>query len=102
MGHDITAYPKDTNTDLDNDDKEIAYLRRSAFNLLRHQIYEFLNCQEENCGCSGCGGERVFTQEELKKGMEILLTYPDDHTGPEKEFLQKCIDHGDSVLICFW
>jgi hypothetical protein len=99
MGHDITAYPKDTATS--DEAEEIAYLQRSAFNPLNGQIYEFLNCPEENCGVSGCGGEKIFTQEDLKRGMDKLLTYPEDDTKPEKEFLQKCLDCGEDILIHF-
>ena len=64
-------------------------------------IYEALQCQEHNCGCSGCGTEREFTREQLEAGLARL---PDgEDYEPERVFLRKCIDAGaGGVRIAFY
>ena len=95
MGHDISGYLR---ADSEHNN-EIAYLRRGAFNPLNGTIYEALQCQEQNCGCSGCGDEREFTQEQL---TAALARVPDgEDYEPEREFLRKCIAVNGSVRIAF-
>jgi hypothetical protein len=96
MGHDISGYLRaDT-----GHSEEIAYLRRGAFNPLKGTIYEALQCEELNCGCSGCGNEQEFTQEQL---TEALARVPEgEDYEPEREFLCKCLAVRGGVRIAFY
>lgn len=93
MGHDISGYKKG---------EEIAYLRRSAFNDLNGTIYNALNCNNFNNGCSGNGEESEFTKEQLLTGLNYLGDK--EEFEQERQFLKDCIsklDENDKVLIYF-
>lgn len=96
MGHDISGYLR-ADTEHSN---EIAYLRRNAFNPLNGTIYKALQCEEHNCGWSGCGTEREFTHADLVAALQRIP--PGDDFEPEREFLNKCIAVGGDVLITFY
>ncbi len=96
MGHDISGYLRADS----GHSKEIAYLRRGAFNPLKDTIYEALQCQEQNCGCSGWGGEREFTKEQLTAALARVPEGED--YDPEREFLRKCIAVDGGVCIAFY
>ncbi len=96
MGHDITAYRR-ADKELET---EVAYLRRGAFNPLNRVIYEALNCQEANGGCSGYGVVLEFSRNQLMHAL--VQVKGGEEVGPEREFLRKCIGAGeDGVRILF-
>lgn len=96
MGHDIYGYkPSDTK-------KEVAYLRRGAFNPLKHTIYDALDCHECNGGVSGNGSEKEFTKDELIIALNKIDS--SENFIPERSFLNDCIDNVDEfgkILIQF-
>lgn len=97
MGHDIRGYLR-ADTEHNN---EVAYLRRGAFSEMKNTIYDALQCEEYNCGCSGCGGEREFSAEELAAALRRVPEGEDYE--PERAFLRKCIDVGHGgVRIAFY
>lgn len=89
MGHDIYAY-KSKQAEL-NDEEEVAYLRRGAFNELHDVIYDVLECHRYNAGVSGNGDGQYFTQKEIIKAIK-KLTICEDHE-PERNFLCDCLKH---------
>lgn len=96
MGHDISGYLK---ADTEHG-SEVAYLRRAAWDDLARTIYTALECAEHDCGCSGCGTERVFSPAELTAALERV---PDgEDTEREREFLRKCIAEGGDIRIAFY
>lgn len=101
MGHDISAYKTEYNEERDDEREEIAYLRRGAFNPLKDQIYEALNAENHNCGCSGCGGEQKFTIDEIRAALDRLPA--GDDAQPEREFLSDIVASGlKEVWIDFY
>lgn len=91
MGHDISGYVKG---------KEVAFLHRSAFSEFRSVIYEALRCNQFYNNCSGNGGEREFTKEELLLTLQILGD--NDNFEPERTFLKNCLDSIENkILIIF-
>ena len=98
MGHDICGFNK-----ADEETRsEIAYLRRNAFNPLKNAIYNALGAEEQNCGCSGCGGDPIhFTEDQLKEAMAKL---PEgENYQPERDFLAGCLSNGAAgAWIAFW
>lgn len=95
MGRDISGYLRD---DAEHN-KEIAYLRRGAFDPRKGAIYEALECQENNCGCSDCGTEREFTREQLTAALARVPK--GEGYEPEREFLRKCIAMDGDMRIAF-
>lgn len=93
MGHDISGYKNSA------PDKEIAYLRRSAFSLFKNTIYEVLEADDCNCGCSGCGVDKTFTPSQLKLALSKLPKSED--LVPEREFLNNCINQDEDITIVF-
>lgn len=98
MGHDISGYLK-----ADREHKnEVAYLRRAAWDDLARTLYNALDCEELDCGCSGCGTERIFIRSELENALTRIPG--GDDTEREREFLRRCIEAGaeDGVRIAFY
>lgn len=96
MGHDISGYKK---SDI-NHSEEIAYLRRGAFNQQARVIYKALGAEECDCGCSGCGDEKTFTNEQLKAALRQIP--PEEETENERSFLNDCISVDEPVTITFY
>ena len=96
MGHDITGYRVGGSDGA----RQVAYLRRGAFNPLNVAIYDALECSEMYGGASGCGGEMTFTAGQLSAALDRLQ--PGDDYEPEREFLRKCIAVGGPVRITFY
>lgn len=71
---------------------EIGYLRYNAFNQSARSIYDALNAEDCDCGCSGCGEGRHFTREELVAAVKSLP--PDDNLRASVTFLWDCINKG--------
>ena len=95
MGHDISGYLK---ADAGHAN-EVARLHRAAWDDRARTIYEALDCQEHDCGCSGCGHERVFTPAEM---ITALARVPEGkQMDRERDFLRKCIATNGDVLIAF-
>ena len=96
MGHDIKAYR------FKDDEDEVAYLRRSAFDDRNGQIYELLNCQDYNGGVSGNGSEREFTRDEIAAAIVKAVT--DEKYNRELDFLTDCMLNMEEgkILIHFW
>lgn len=95
MGHDISGFKQD---DI-SQEKEIAYLRRSAGNPLARVIYEALDAEEHDCGCSGCGTHKSFSTEQLKNALAKIPA--GEETQPERKFLSDCIAAGGEINVCF-
>jgi hypothetical protein len=88
MGHDIRAYLKS------DQEVDIAYMGRGAFNPLNTVIYKSLKCTDKNyCGVSGCGTKQEFTVENLKEALGDIAGEED--LRPEITFLEDCIDADD-------
>jgi hypothetical protein len=95
MGHDISGYKQDDSSQ----ENEIAYLRRAAWNPLARVIYEALNAEEHDCGCSGCGSQQAFSQKQL---ISALSKIPEgEETEPERKFLSDCIAAGGEIDVHF-
>lgn len=86
MGHDIFGHRNE------NDEQEIAYLRRGAFNQAAREIYRALDCTDLDGGCSGIGEGRHFTRDQLVAAVKSLP--PSDELQPEVTFLWDCINKG--------
>jgi len=97
MGHDITGFASKDEACRE----EIAYLRRGAGNELARSIYRALGAENEDCGCSGCGGTVHFTEDQLRVAL-TKLPDDDDHE-PERRFLRDCIEKGGGgAWVGFW
>jgi hypothetical protein len=98
MSHELYAYRKDE-YGVGFDAKSIAEVHRSAGNPAAHELYVALQAVDHNCGCSGCGTSRDFTNQELK---DALLRLKDgEDMSEEKKFLEECIKSGTTITICF-
>jgi hypothetical protein len=100
MGHDISAYlgaadPADPEEQLDNwsDLPEVAYLRRNAYNPLRHTLYEVLGAQEYDGDVSGIWAARWFDRDQLLAALQQLLQRlaTGQEVQPEIDFLEACL-----------
>jgi len=63
-------------------------------------IYQALEAQDCDCGCSGCGTQRTFTNDQLSEAKKRIP--PGEETDRERKFLDDCIAVGGSVTVCFW
>lgn len=99
MVHDIYGFDAEPNDE--NEPSELAYLRRGAFNEAGREICKALNATEFDCWCSGCGGSKFFSKEELSEAINRL---PDiDNLEPERAFLRDCIKgNKNGVWVAFW
>jgi len=114
MGHDISAYLGPDDPALQTEwlpseleGPEIAYLRRNAYNPLRHQIYEVLDAQDCDGDVSGAPGTRWVTRDKLESALAELerrrlagaLVYE------EIRFVRECLSalppHRRSIYIYF-
>jgi hypothetical protein len=94
MGHDISAYLGE---------KEVAYLRRSAFSDYKRNIYIALNAEEHYCGVSGCGTDEKFSKERIEHAMLQFDKENEAHLA-EIKFLNDCLanlDENGEVEIFF-
>ena len=97
MGHDIYAYRSN-----EEDEEELAYLRRGAFSELKYTIYEVLECHSMGGSSSGYGDGRYFTQEQLINALSKLPNKEDYE--PERNFIcdaLKGINENNEVYIYF-
>ena len=114
MGHDISAYlgpvdPADPLVELENADDlpETAYLRRSAFEPLRHTLYEVLDTEEYDGGVSGLGAGRWFSRDQFQAALVRLRQRLGEgwQVQPEIDFVQECLaalpPNRTSVFIIF-
>lgn len=114
MGHDISAYIGDTDPSdpfeyLDGwpDRPEVAYLRRGAYNPLRHTLYEVLDAQEFDGDVSGVWAARWFNRERMRLALRRLWLRWREGTKvkPEIRFVQACLDslpaNRDWVFVTF-
>lgn len=114
MGHDISAYLGPDEPALQTEwlareleGPEVAYLRRGAYNPLRHQIYEVLEVQECDGDVSGAPGTRWVTRERLESALKELKSRRDDGIPVDEEirFVRECLDalpaHRSSIYIYF-
>ena len=84
MGHDIFG--------ILNED-EVAYLRRSAGNELNTVIYNVLEKEECNAGCSGNGDSCQVTKEELSQALaKLALLAVDLKISKEIKFIADCLE----------
>jgi hypothetical protein len=83
MGHDISGYKR-------GGDKEIAYLRRSAFNDQARDIYRYLSAEHFDAGVSGCGERVVFDAERI--AYALAQVPPEETHDDERAFLSKLLD----------
>lgn len=104
MSHEVVAYRRNVPTaelaDEMGTPRVVASLIRGAFSPYKAVIYTAMDCMQMNAGVSGSGECDVFNQEQLRAALDSLP--PDSGLGPERAFLQACIDYGDDVFICFY
>lgn len=100
MGHDISAYlgSADPADPLEypggwNELPEIAYLRRGAYNPLRHALYEVLDAQEYDGNVSGDGRARWFSRGQLSAALQQLFQRlaSGHEIQPEIDFVRQCL-----------
>ena len=83
MGHDIFGFKtKRSRT-------QVAYLRRSAWNSLGRKIYEALEAEKFDGGCSGIGDKETFTKAQLLEALDYLRD--DEDLEPERDFINDCL-----------
>jgi hypothetical protein len=99
MGHDIEAFlgqadPEEPFEYLDgwSNQPEIAYLRRGAYNPLRHELYEALEAQEYDGDVSGVWAARWFNRDQLQAALERLQKRKRQglEVDPEIQFIKTC------------
>jgi hypothetical protein len=68
--------------------KEVAYMRKNAFNPQNGRIYEVLKCQQFNGGVSGRGHIHLLEKEDILEALELAreLKYKE-----EEEFLMRAM-----------
>jgi len=89
MSHRITAFQE----------LEITNFNPDPYSKQENTIYEILNAQNHNGGCSGRGTTQYFNQDEL---MDALNKLPSgDEYETERNFLKECIKHGEGLYIRF-
>ena len=114
MGHDISAHlgPDDPRLRTEwlaaeLEGPEIACLRRTDSDPLRHQLYEVLDAQDCDGNASGAPGTRWFSREQLELGLARLRERSASGREVEREirFVEGCLralTHGrDSVYVYF-
>lgn len=96
MGHDTTAFR------ISDDDEEVAYLRRNAFDERNKQIYNLLDCNDCYGGVSGNGSLKVFTRDDIAAAIAKAVT--DEKYNRELEFLTDCMLNMEDgkISIHFW
>ena len=121
MGYDISAF--------DSEGREMANLNTymGAFRMCREQGYDWfklIDAEDEDCGVSGCGGQKEILLSNLRQAMKVLEEHDtqgkltDDRDGTFrnewehrkpllKEFMGKCIawceqNKKDRILIGFY
>lgn len=99
MGHDIFGWTKEPTEENEATNKEIAYLRFSAWNNQAREIYKALGVEECDCGCSGCGYSREFGVEHIS----VALGYAKERTemNREREFLDALLEHTMTGKTCW-
>lgn len=99
MGHDITARGKKTN-------KEV-YLRMTMREgtLISH-FYNALDAEYYNCGVSGSGEEKEYTEEEMKKARDKYLYYKEEYLEPDergvelvKEMITQVLSSNADIIL---
>ena len=90
MGHDIFAFK--------NQDKDgvIAHYRASIWCETRHTLYDLLECQDLNCGVSGCGESREFPLEKVKAAAKKAAEM---EYWRELEFLVTILNRTDGEVV---
>lgn len=101
MGHDIYAIrTEDVKNNSPMFERNVSYLRRSAFCKDRGVIYKALGAEKHYGDVSGFATWEFFDKARLEIALDKLITHPD-----QRKFIENCLRHLDEkgkIAIAFY